>query len=257
MNEVGRVADSTGNWVDTFAPPFCSPLPAACARRPADRRMAPAHAMLVVRRARCRRGGTPLPQSLACASVLRRRLRDARRGLHLERHHRPQARRAGRTHALAPDPLRTGERARGGDLSRLAGIGRPGGARAVQPLHHHARHCVARDRCALSARQARHVVAAGRARPRLLVGRADGLGRGVRSDRCAGAAPLCRLDRLGDRLRHDLCASGPRGRCADRGQIDRAPVRRADPAGTDLLLFTRRGADRTVRRGGRHRARCS
>ena len=214
--------------------------------------------MLVVGRARCRRGGTPLPQSLACAAVLRRRLRDARRGLHLERHHRPRSRRPGRAHALAPDPLRPGERARGGGLSRRC------------------RHWSA-WRCSLQFNrftimlgiaslaivalypldEARHLVAADRARPRLLVGRADGLGRGVRSARCAGAAALCRLDRLGDRLRHDLCASGPRGRCADRREIDRAAVRRADPAGADLLLCTRRGADRTVRRGGRHRARCS
>jgi len=35
MNEVGRVADSTGNWVDTFAPPFCRPyLRLARADRP-------------------------------------------------------------------------------------------------------------------------------------------------------------------------------------------------------------------------------
>ena len=240
MTDVGRVADSTGNWVDTLAPPFCRPyLRLARADRPIG-------AWLLLMPCWWSAGlaavaaGHPYPNPWHVASVLHRRLRDARRGLHLERHHRPQARRAGRTHALAPDPLRSGERACCGDLPRLAGIGRPRGAGAVQPLHHHARHRVARDRCALSARQARHLVAAGRARPRLLVGRADGLGRGVRPDRCAGAAPLRRLDRLGDRLRHDLCASGPRGRCADRREIDRAAVRRADPAGADLLLFTRR-----------------
>ena len=73
-------------------------------------------------------------------------------------------------------------------------------------------------------------VAADRARPRLFVGRADGLGRGVLAARCAGAPALCRLDRLGDRLRHDLRASGPRGRRADRREIDRAAVRRAHAA---------------------------
>ncbi len=46
-------------------------------------------------------------------------------------------------------------------------------------------------------------------------------------DRRGGASALCRLDRLGDRLRHHLCASGRRGRRADRDQIDRAAVRRA------------------------------
>ncbi len=47
------------------------------------------------------------------------------------------------------------------------------------------------------------------------------------ADRCDGAGALCRLDRMGDRLRHHLCASGRRGRRADRHQVDRASVRRA------------------------------
>jgi 4-hydroxybenzoate polyprenyltransferase len=67
--------------------------------------MAAAAAVLVVGRARRGRGRAPLPQPVACLPVLRRRLRDARRGLHLERHHRPRSRRAGRAHALAPDPV--------------------------------------------------------------------------------------------------------------------------------------------------------
>src|SRR2546430_2726001 len=54
-------------------------------------------------------------------------------------------------------------------------------------------------------------LAAGGARPRLLMGRADGICGHSRTDRpyCAGA--LRGLDRLGDRLRHHLRASGRRG----------------------------------------------
>ena len=48
--------------------------------------------------------------------------------------------------------------------------------------------------------------------------------------RCASASALCRLDRLGHRLRHHLRAPGPRGRCADRHQVDGAVVRRAHQA---------------------------
>ena len=40
-------------------------------------------------------------------------------------------------------------------------------------------------------------------------------------------AALCRLDLVGDRLRHHLCASGPRGRRTDRHQVDGAAVSRA------------------------------
>ena len=50
----------------------------------------------------------------------------------------------------------------------------------------------------------------------------------VRPARCAGDRALCRLDRLGDRLRHHLRAPGPRGRRADRHQVDGAFVRRTD-----------------------------
>ena len=52
----------------------------------------------------------------------------------------------------------------------------------------------------------------------------------------AGAAALRRLDRLGDRLRHHLRASGPRGRRADRHQVDRAAVRRAHEADAGAVL---------------------
>ena len=88
--------------------------------------MAVAAAVLVVGRACSGRGRPPLPRPLARRAVLRRRVRDARRGLHLERHPRPRARREGRAHALAADTIRTGERAarrrRFSSLQALVGL---------------------------------------------------------------------------------------------------------------------------------------
>ena len=57
----GRVADSTGNWVDSLAPSCDPPLPPAGPRRSSDRRVAAAVAVLVVGRARGdrRRRGYP------------------------------------------------------------------------------------------------------------------------------------------------------------------------------------------------------
>ncbi len=54
----------------------------------------------------------------------------------------------------------------------------------------------------------------------------------------AGLRSLCRLDLLGDRLRHDLRPSGPRGRRADRHQVDGAAVRRATPNPMLALFFS-------------------
>ncbi len=56
-----------------------------------------------------------------------------------------------------------------------AGADRLGGAAAVQPLRDHDRHRLAGHRRGLSVHEADHLVAAGRARPRLLLGRADGI----------------------------------------------------------------------------------
>ena len=44
------------------------------------------------------------------------------------------------------------------------------------------------------------------------------------------------VDRLGDRLRHHLRAPGPRGRCADRHPFDRAAVPRAHQADAGRVL---------------------
>ena len=56
-----------------------------------------------------------------------------------------------------------------------AGAGRARGAAAVQPLRDLHRHRLAADRRDLSVHEAHHLVAADRARARLLLGRADGI----------------------------------------------------------------------------------
>ncbi len=251
----GRVADSTGNWVDTLAPPLAAPLPAARARRPADRRVAVAAAMLVVGRDCGGRGRTSLPQPVACAAVLRRRLRDARCGLHLERHRRPRSRRQGRAHALAPDPVGTGEREGGGNLSRAAGAGRARwccfsstasrywlgiaslGIVAVYPL---AKRVTWWPQIVLG--------------PCVLVGRADGLGRGVRPARCAGLllyagsiAWVIGYDTIyAHQDREDDALIGVKSTARLFGRRTRLALL--------VLLRARRGADRTVGRRGRCRA---
>ena len=73
-----------------------------------------------------------------------------------------------------------------------------------------------------------------------LMGFAVTLGR-IDADR---ARALCGFDRLGDRLRHHLRASGRRGRRADRHQIDRASVRRAHPSRAGDVLHAGGGSDR-------------
>ena len=62
--------------------------------------------------------------------------------------------------------------------------------------------------------------------------------------RAAGVAALCRLDRLGDPLRHDLRPSGPRGRRAGRVEIDRAAVRERTKPMLAAILGRGGGADR-------------
>ena len=121
-------------------------------------------------------------------------------------------------------------------VSGAAGAGGPRGAAAVQPLCDWMRDRLAGHRRGLSLHEAHHLLAADRAWPRLLMGRADGICGDVRPDRCDGAGSVCRLDRLGDRLRHHLRASGHRGRRADRHQVDRAIVRRAHASGADGVL---------------------
>ena len=217
----GRVADSTGNWVDSHAPVWLRPyLRLARLDRPIGSWLLLIPCWWSLGLAAIHAGAAG--QCLARRAVLRRRLCHARCRLHLERHRRPRSRRHGRAHALAADSVGPGERRGGGRLPGRAGADRTGGAAAVQRLHGLDRHRLARRRRGLSVHEADHLLAADRARPRVLLGRADGMAGDVRPARLAGARALRRLDRVGDRLRHHLCASGSRGRRADRDQVDGA-----------------------------------
>ena len=115
----------------------------------------------------------------------------------------------------------------GGGVPGRAGAGRPRGAALLQPLHHRRRPRLAGRRRGLSADEARDLVAAGGARPRLLLGRAGRLdgdvrraspGRRWRSTprRCAGRSATTRSTRSRTRATTPSSASArPRG-CSAR-----------------------------------------
>ena len=170
-----RVADATGNWVDTRAPSWSRPyLRLSRLDRPIGSwlLLMPCWWSAALAAGIARDIGQ-LP--LVVIAVLHRRVCHARRRLHLERHYRPRSRCPGRTDAVAADPGGTGERAAGGGLPGRPGADRIGGAAAVQPLRGHDRHRLADHRRGLSVHEADYLVAADRARPRLLLGRADGI----------------------------------------------------------------------------------
>ena len=144
-----------------------------------------------------------------------------------------------RNRPLAGGP---GHDRRGGGVPRRSGAGRPRGAPLLQPVLDRARDRLARRRCGLPADEAGDLVAAGGARPRLLVGSADGLERDIREPR-AGPDPALPLRlRLDDRLRHDLRAAGRARRRHRRHPLDRAPVRsaRASSASASSMPRARR-----------------
>ena len=197
------------------------------------------------------------PQSLASCSLSHRRGRHARRRMHLQRHSRPQARHRRRAHAQSPVAVGASDDPRGGGVPRRAGAGRPRGAPLLQQVLDLAWPRLAWRRRNLSADEARDLVAAGRARPRILLGGADGLERNFREPR-SPADPALRVSlHLDDWLRHDLCAPGRARRRDCRHPLDRAIVRLARQARDRRFLCRVRGAgsrrDRSRRRG-RHRA---
>ena len=230
-------------------------LSAAGAPRPADRLLAVAVAVLVVVGARRGRRASPGAEPRASRPVLHRRLRHARRRLHLERHRRPRSRRAASS-------------------ARARGRSRPGRSASCGPR---ASSSCKRCRACGAAAFNGFTIALGIASlaivavypfmkritywPQIVLGLAFSWGALMgwaasfgRLD-AAGAAALCRLDRLGDRLRHHLRASGSRGRCADRHQVDRAAVRRAHQADAGSVLRARRHSHRRGRLDRRRRRR--
>ncbi len=142
----GRVADSTGNWVDTAAPAMVAALSPAGAARSADRLVAPADAVLVVGGSRRhRRRGDPYPDPWHCllffigAFVMRgagctwNDITDRDLDAKVERtRSRPIP--SGQVHGQT-----------GAGVSHSAGADRPRGAAAIQRLHDPLRHPLARQ----------------------------------------------------------------------------------------------------------------
>ena len=129
----GSVADATGNWVDTLAPAWSRPyLRLARLDRPIGSWLLLLPCWWSSALAASPLTGDAEPR--ASRAVLRRRVRHARRRLHLERHRRSRSRRQRRADALAADPVRTGERPSGLRLPGAAGADRSGGADLVQPF---------------------------------------------------------------------------------------------------------------------------
>ena len=166
-----------------------APLPAARAHRPADRLVAAAPALLVVGGAGGdRRGAAAAPTSGICLLFLIGAVAMRGAGSHLQRHRRPRHRRPGRAHAPAPrSPRGRSAAAPAAVFLRGPGADRARGAAAVQRVGDRASGCA---RCVLGGdlpvHEARHRLAAGGARAGLRLGRADGLGGGVRPPRLAG-----------------------------------------------------------------------
>ena len=155
---------------------------------------------------------------------------DARRGLHLERHHRPPHRRRRRAHRRSrPIPAGAGNGAArwpGADGAGAGGFLHPADLQHRWPSRWAC--CRWLPVCDLSFCQAVHVVAAGLSRAGLQLGRACWPGRRIPGGWSWPRGPLPGGHRVDAFLRHDLCPSGRGGRRADRGEIDRAAFRRGE-----------------------------
>ena len=145
----------------------------------------------------------------------------------------------------ADSPAAAGERpgvaALGVAADRLAVPRRARRPAAAQPRRRAGRDCQHRAGRGLPVHEAHHLVAAGLARDRLLVGRAGRLAGGDAEPRPAGASAVARQHRLGDRLRHALRDPGYGGRRAGRGQIvGAAGSARSAPLGIAICYFASR-----------------
>ena len=171
---------------------FRTPLRGAGPVGSAGRRVAPALAVSLGHRSRL--GGAA--GSGASGALHRRRVRDAGRRLHPQRHLRPQLRRTRGAHPPASAAFR---RHRGEGGRRLYGgaVGRgPRHSAAVQPVRDLAWSGLAAVGGPLPLDEAHHVLAAGLPRPHLQLRCAAGLGCGRGRHRLAGGAALCRRHRL-------------------------------------------------------------
>src|SRR6516162_6972021 len=203
----GSVADATGNWVDTLAPAWLRPyLRLARLDRPIG-------SWLLL---------LPCWWSSALAAIAASwRLPNL---WHIA------------LFFVGAYPIRPGQRHPSRRVFDRTVTGRACSAARAQRIYRRAWHRLAGDRRDLSVYEADHLLAADRSRPGFLVGGADGLGRHVRPARYSGAVALCRIDRLGDRLRHDLCSPGSRRRRTDRNQIHGVVIRTADQADACSVL---------------------
>ena len=181
MNRVaGSVADATGNWVDSIAPAWSRPyLRLARLDRPIGSwlLLLPCWWSAALAAIAARSAG---PSAHPYRALLYRRIRHARRRLHLERHRRPRSRRQRRAHTFAAHSVRSGQRQASFRLPAAAGVGRFRRADLLQPLHDRAWHRLACHRRGLPVHETHHILAANRAGTGVFLGRADGLGRRLR-----------------------------------------------------------------------------
>ena len=171
-----RVADATGNWVDTRAPPWSRPYLRLARSRPADRLLAAADAVLVVGGAGRRRCAAT---SAICRSIIVLFFIGAfvMRGAGCTWNDITDRDLDAQVERTRSRPIPAGQVSvtQAAVFLVAAGADRPGGAAAVQPLRGGDRHRLAGDRRGLSVHEADHLVAADRAGAGLLLGRADGI----------------------------------------------------------------------------------
>ena len=195
-----RVADATGNWVDTPAPAWSRPyLRLARLDRPIGSWLLLMPCWWSAALPPASRTRPAVCRSMSCCSSSARS---------------PCAARAapGTTSPTAISTPRSSARARGRSRQARSSVKQAFAFLVLQALVGLAvllqfnRFAIATGIASLvivadlSLHEAHHLVAADRAGARLLLGRADGFRGDLRHARCYGVRALCRLDRLGDRL---------------------------------------------------------
>ena len=182
------------HWSLRYLPPWARPYGTAGALGPADRHLAADAALLVV--AGAGRGAGMGPSGGLDGAVRAGRARHARGGLHLERHRRPQGRCRGRAHARPAIAVGRGQAAQRADLDGAAVAGRRRHPVQVQQVRRRRGARLAGPGRHLPDDEAPDLVAAGRAGPRLQLGRPGGLRRGDRHAVLGHGRALSRRRRL-------------------------------------------------------------